>query len=334
MSLLVVSTIFQPAPTRFLYTAHHNPRTAPPIPAKGPIHPHTHHHRAMTLPATQPTASASIPEQSTVQTIAFIGGGNMASAIIGGLIRQGWPVERIRVVEPWDEQRSRLQTQFGLTAQAQADASLESCGLVVWAVKPQTFKTAAMACRPWTGQALHLSVAAGIRSDSMADWLGTERLVRAMPNTPALVGQGMTGLYARPSVSQADRQWVNDVLAPTGQLLWLEHEQQLDVVTALSGSGPAYVFYFIESMVQAGVDMGLSQAQAHQLAVATFTGASALAQASDEAPKVLRQRVTSPGGTTFAAISHLEASAVQTHFVDAMRAAAHRAQELGDEFGR
>ena len=288
----------------------------------------------MTLPATQPTASASIPEQSTVQTIAFIGGGNMASAIIGGLIRQGWPVERIRVVEPWDEQRSRLQTQFGLAAQAQADASLESCGLVVWAVKPQTFKTAAMACRPWTGQALHLSVAAGIRSDSMADWLGTERLVRAMPNTPALVGQGMTGLYARPSVSQADRQWVNDVLAPTGQLLWLEHEQQLDVVTALSGSGPAYVFYFIESMVQAGVDMGLSQAQAHQLAVTTFTGASALAQASDEAPKVLRQRVTSPGGTTFAAICHLEASGVQAHFVDAMRAAAHRAQELGDEFGR
>ena len=331
MSPLVVSTIFQPTPTSFLYTAHHNPRTTPPIPAKGPIH--THHHRAMTLPATQPTAAAAIPQPSAAQTIAFIGGGNMASAIIGGLIRQGWPVERIRVVEPWDEQRSRLQTQFGLTAQAQAGASLESCGLVVWAVKPQTFKTAAMACRPWTGQALHLSVAAGIRSDSMADWLGTERLVRAMPNTPALVGQGMTGLYARPSVSQADRQWVNDVLAPTGQLLWLEKEQHLDVVTALSGSGPAYVFYFIESMVQAGVDMGLSPAQAHQLAVATFTGASALAQASDEAPKVLRQRVTSPGGTTFAAISHLEASAVQAHFVDAMRAAANRAQELGDEFG-
>jgi pyrroline-5-carboxylate reductase len=266
--------------------------------------------------------------------IAFIGGGNMASAIIGGLIRQGWPASLIQVVEPWDEQRIRLAQQFGLLPLAEAGPALQDCSLVVWAVKPQSFKEATAACQPWTHQALHLSVAAGIRSDSLAAWLGTERVVRAMPNTPALVGQGMTGLYARPAVTSAEREQVQGVLAPTGQLLWLDQEQQLDTVTALSGSGPAYVFYFLEAMTQAGADMGLTVAQAHQLAVATFVGASALAQASDEPPAVLRQRVTSKGGTTYAALTHMDTMQVKEHFMQAMQAAAARAQTLGDEFGR
>jgi pyrroline-5-carboxylate reductase len=201
-------------------------------------------------------------------------------------------------------------------------------------VKPQTLREAATACRPWTGHALHLSVAAGIRSDSLAQWLGTERIVRAMPNTPALVGKGMTGLCARTAVTAAERLQVEAVLAPTGQLLWLSQETQLDAVTALSGSGPAYVFYFIEAMTQAGTELGLTHAEALQLAVGTFMGASALAQASDQPPEVLRQRVTSKGGTTHAAISHLEGTQVKAHFVQAMHAAATRAQELGDEFGR
>jgi pyrroline-5-carboxylate reductase len=258
----------------------------------------------------------------------------MASAIIGGLIRQGWPAALIQVVEPWEEQRVRLGEQFGLAALAETAPSLSAAELVVWAVKPQSFQEAAHACRPWTSTALHLSVAAGIPSDSIAQWLGTERVVRAMPNTPALVGQGMTGLYARPAVLPAERLRVQEVLAPTGQLLWLEHEQQLDTVTALSGSGPAYVFYFIEAMTQAGAAMGLPLAAAHQLAVTTFVGASALAQASDEPPEILRQRVTSKGGTTHAALTHLEATQVKAHFMQAMHAAAQRAHELGQEFGR
>ena len=257
----------------------------------------------------------------------------MASAIIGGLLKQGTPVSSIQIVEPWAEQRARLQAQFGITAAALPDAALASAGLVVWAVKPQTFREAAQQAGPHTGQALHLSVAAGIRSDSIAGWLGSERIVRAMPNTPALVGLGLTGLFARPGVSTADRQAVEAVVAPTGQFLWLEQEQQLDAVTALSGSGPAYVFYFIEAMLQAGVQMGLSPAQARTLAVGTFSGASALVAASDEPPELLRARVTSKGGTTHAAISSLDADGVQQHFQRAIHAARQRAAELGDEFG-
>ena len=176
-------------------------------------------------------------------------------------------------------------------------------------------------------------MAAGIRSDSMARWLGTERVVRAMPNTPALVGKGMTALFARPAATQADRLAVERVIQTTGDYLWLLEEEQLDAVTALSGSGPAYVFYFLEAMIQAGTDMGLSREQAHKLAVGTFVGASALAQASEEPPEVLRARVTSKGGTTYAALASMEQSGVQQQFMQAMHAARKRASELGDEFG-
>lgn len=267
------------------------------------------------------------------ERIAFIGGGNMASAIISGLIKQGLSPAHIDVLEPFAEAQTRLQTSFGITAQPQAGAFLANAGLVVWAVKPQTFKEATQAVAPHTRSALHLSVAAGIRSDSIAAWLDTERVVRAMPNTPALIGQGISGLFARASVTTQDKTRIDQVIATTGQSLWLDAEDQLDVVTALSGSGPAYVFYFMEAMTTAGTEMGLSRAQAHQLAVATFCGASALAQASSESPQVLRQRVASKGGTTFAAISSMEDNDVRALFIDAMYAARERAKELGDEFG-
>ncbi len=257
----------------------------------------------------------------------------MASAIIGGLLQQGTPAARIQIVEPWAEQRAKLQAQFGIAAEAAPGAALASAALVVWAVKPQTFREAALQAGPHTGQALHLSVAAGIRSDSMAAWLATERIVRAMPNTPALVGQGMTALFARPAVTAAERQAVERVIRTTGEHLWLAQEAQLDAVTALSGSGPAYVFYFIEAMVQAGTEMGLSREQAHQLAVQTFVGASALAKASSEPPETLRERVTSKGGTTYAALTALEQAGVKQQFMRAMHAARQRAAELGDEFG-
>jgi len=273
------------------------------------------------------------PETSSEQAIAFVGGGNMASAIIGGLIRQGLPAAQIEVVEPFAEARDKLKAQFGLAPQAQAGPALARAALVVWAVKPQTFKEAAAQARAHTGQALHLSVAAGIRSDSIAQWLGTQRIVRSMPNTPALVGKGMTALYARPGVSQQDKARVEQVVATTGESLWVDQENHLDAVTALSGSGPAYVFFFLEAMTQAGIEMGLSREQAYKLSVGTFVGASELARASDDPPEVLRQRVTSKGGTTYAAIISMEQDQIQAQFIKALHAARQRAKELGDEFG-
>ena len=273
------------------------------------------------------------PDNSSTQAIAFIGGGNMASAIIGGLIRQGLPAAQIEVVEPFAEARDKLKAQFGLAPQAQAGPALARATLIVWAVKPQTFKEAAAQARAHTATALHLSVAAGIRSDSIAQWLGTQRIVRSMPNTPALVGKGMTALYARPGVSQQDKARVEQVIATTGESLWVEQEAHLDAVTALSGSGPAYVFFFLEAMTQAGVAMGLSREQAYKLSVATFAGASELARASNDPPEVLRQRVTSKGGTTHAAITSMEQDQVQALFIKALHAARQRAEELGNEFG-
>jgi pyrroline-5-carboxylate reductase len=270
----------------------------------------------------------------THSRIAFIGGGNMASAIIGGLLKQGTAPAQIHVVEPFAEARSRLAQQFGVRAEAQPGPALAQAQLVVWAVKPQTFKDAAAQAKPHVQQALHLSVAAGIRSDSIAAWLGVERIVRCMPNTPALIGQGMTALYARTAVRADDRGRVEQVIAVTGEHLWVEREEQLDAVTALSGSGPAYVFYFLEAMVQAGGEMGLSEAQARRLAIGTFAGASALARASTEPLQLLRERVTSKGGTTHEALTSLEGDHVKDAFVKALHAARRRAEELGDEFGR
>ena len=276
----------------------------------------------------------AIHPPASTPAIAFIGGGNMASAIIGGLIRQGLGASQITVVEPMAEAASRLQSTFGINVMPQAGPALGSAGLVVWAVKPQVFREAAVPVAALTRTALHLSVAAGIRTDSITAWLGSGRLVRSMPNTPALVGQGMTALFACPQVSAADKTLVEQVMGTTGQFLWVQQESQLDAVTALSGSGPAYVFFFLEAMTEAGLAMGLSREQAYRLAVATFQGASALAAASSEPPEVLRQRVTSRGGTTHAAISSMEDSGVKAAFVRAMQAAELRARELGDEFGK
>ncbi|KAB0584594.1 pyrroline-5-carboxylate reductase [Ideonella dechloratans] len=267
-------------------------------------------------------------------TIAFIGGGNMASAIIGGLVRAGHPASTILVVEPSPEQALRLRSQFGVQADAAAGPALGAAGLIVWAVKPQVFEAAAAPCAPYASQALQLSIMAGIPCAAIEKASGSARVVRAMPNTPALIGQGMSGLYARPAVTLDERLQVEQMLAPTGQLLWVEQEAQLDAVTALSGSGPAYVFYLLEAMIQAGVELGLSAEQSRQLAQQTVAGAAALSAQSSETPEVLRQRVTSKGGTTHAAISTLEARGVKLAFVRALHAAAERAAELGAEFGK
>lgn len=267
------------------------------------------------------------------QRIAFIGGGNMASAIIGGLIRQGVAPGQIDVLEPLAEVRDKLASTFGVQAHAEAGSFLTQAQLVIWAVKPQIFQQATVTVAPHTQNALHLSVAAGIRSDSIAHWLGSQRVVRAMPNTPALIGKGISGLFARMTVTDQDRQWIDQIMASTGEFLWFDDEAQLDVVTAMSGSGPAYVFYFMEAMTTAGVEMGLTRSQAHQLTLATFAGASEMARDSEESPKVLRQRVTSKGGTTAAAIASMEDGDLQAEFINAIYAARQRAVTLGDEFG-
>ena len=265
--------------------------------------------------------------------LAFIGGGNMAGAIIGGLLKSGREADSILVVDPGAAQRAKLQTEFGVRTLAAADASLGATGTVVWAVKPQFFGAAAAPCAEHVRGALHLSVMAGIRSDAIARATGAARVVRAMPNTPALIGQGIAGLFAREAVSAADRAEVETVLAATGQLLWVAREEDLDAVTALSGSGPAYVFYFIETMIEAAREMGLSDVQGRALALATFRGATALAEATDDSPAVLRERVTSKGGTTHAALSVLDARGVKAAFGAALKAAQQRARVLGDEFG-
>ena len=266
--------------------------------------------------------------------LAFIGGGNMASAIIGGLVRSGRPAASITVVDPGEAQRGKLAQDFGVVTLGAADATLAQAGLVVWAVKPQLFSEAAAPCAAHVAGALQLSVMAGIRSEAIVRATGSERVVRAMPNTPALIGQGISGLFARAAVSALERAEVEAVLAPTGRVLWVDAEVDLDAVTALSGSGPAYVFYVIEAMVEAAAQMGLNPAQGRALALATFAGATALAEASEETPAVLRERVTSKGGTTYAALSVLEQAGVKASFLSALQAAQRRAAELGDEFGR
>ncbi len=257
----------------------------------------------------------------------------MASAMIGGLIKQGILPANILVVEPFEATRDKLFADFGITAQSLPTEILSTAGLMIWAVKPQVFKEAAAQIGTYAPHALHFSVAAGIRSESIAAWLGSERIVRAMPNTPALIGKGMTAMFARPAVDATGKAWIERVVASMGDFLWLDQESKLDAVTALSGSGPAYVFYFLEAMTQAAVKMGLSAEQGRQLAVSTFSGASELANRSNEPLELLRQRVTSKGGTTYAALTAMEDTNIKQNFIQAMLAAQQRAKELGDEFG-
>lgn len=283
----------------------------------------------MTTPHAHPTPPSP--------TVAFVGGGNMAGALVGGLVAAGHPAAQVLVLDPSPAQREGLQARFGVRTLAEAGPALAEAALVVWAVKPQSFVDAAAPCAPHAGGALHLSVMAGIRSDAIAHALGLPlagaRIVRSMPNTPALIGRGIAGLYALPAVRDDERALVERVLQPTGQTLWVAHEADLDAVTALSGSGPAYVFYLVEAMTAAGVRMGLPAAQAQRLALATFDGAAALALQSDEPPSVLRERVTSKGGTTHAALESLRADHVAEAFGRALLAAQQRARALGDEFG-
>jgi pyrroline-5-carboxylate reductase len=272
--------------------------------------------------------------------IAFIGGGNMATALIGGMLARGAAVDEFRVVEPLAETRARIAVRFpGLALFGEATReAVAGAALVVLAVKPQQMRQAASALAPHLAGAdapVVLSIAAGIRLADLARWLhGHARLVRAMPNTPALVGKGISGAFAAASVDAAGRALVSSVLAAVGEEVWVENEAMIDAVTGVSGSGPAYVFYFLEALEAAARDLGFAATDARKLAYATFVGAVALAQASPEEPAVLRAQVTSKGGTTERALALLEADAVKAKIVAAVKAAALRAGELGDAFGR
>jgi len=266
--------------------------------------------------------------------ILFIGGGNMATALIGGLLQQGFKPGDLRVVEVAEQVRQHLQKQFGIAVAASPDGDIAE-DVVLLAVKPQNMRAVATdLARCLRGQ-LVISIAAGIRTVDLARWLGGhDRIVRAMPNTPALIRSGIAGLFAAVNVKQADRDSAQGILAAVGSVVWVSEEQDIDTVTAISGSGPAYVFYFIEALEQAAIELGLNEEQAHALAVQTFSGAARLAAASEESAAVLRARVTSKAGTTEAALKAMEASHIKRAIVEAVRAAAARSRELGEEFGK
>jgi pyrroline-5-carboxylate reductase len=266
--------------------------------------------------------------------IAFIGGGNMATALIGGLLRAGRSPGELLVVEIDAARCAQLQRDFGVQAVTAPDDSLRAAGVVVLAVKPQYMREACAAARPHLASPLVVSVAAGTRSADIARWLGQPAIVRTMPNTPALIGRGIAGMAATTQVSAAQRELAESILRAVGEVVWLDDEALLDAVTAVSGSGPAYVFYFIEAVARAGTELGLTEAQARTLAASTFVGAAHLAAESAEPLQTLRQRVTSKGGTTAAALAWMESNAVPARIVEAVHAAQRRAAEMGEEFGR
>lgn len=267
--------------------------------------------------------------------ITFIGGGNMAAALIGGMKKKGFSAAGIQVVEPLAEGRERLTAAFGVRTTPVLDAAALSCEVLILAVKPQQMREAvAPMAAKLTGQ-LVISIAAGLRTADMSRWLGGHRrLVRTMPNTPALIGAGITGLYADPSVDQEGRDKAEKILAAVGRTVWIDDEAQMDAVTAISGSGPAYVFYFIEAIEAAARQLGFAEPAARLLAVETFLGAARLAESSADPVALLRERVTSKGGTTEAALKSFDADRLRETIERGVHAAAARGRELGDLMGK
>jgi pyrroline-5-carboxylate reductase len=266
--------------------------------------------------------------------ITFIGGGNMATAIIGGLLKKGWPPEAIFVVDIDASARARLARELRVKVAPELDALSAVVDCIVFAVKPQQMRETARLLHPFLGSQLVLSIAAGIRLGDLSRWLGSyQKIVRVMPNTPALELAGISGLCANPAVSPDDRGRAEKIMAAVGTTLWVEREEQLDAVTAVSGSGPAYVFYFIEALQQAAIELGFGTTDAQRLALATFSGAVKLLQAGTDDAATLRGRVTSKGGTTERGIGVLEKEGVSRAIARAVQAAAQRSRELGDELG-
>lgn len=266
--------------------------------------------------------------------ISFIGAGNMASSIIGGLINKGYNASTITAADPFPEGLARLQSSYGINTTQDNGEAAAAADIIILSVKPQVLKTVAEALhshiQPGT---LIISIAAGINIGSLRQWLGNHAIVRCMPNTPALVQTGASGLYANPQTSDSQKQQANDILGAVGIVQWLESEDLIDPVTAVSGSGPAYYFLFMEAMIEAGVQQGLSREAATELTLQTALGAAKLALDSDVDVAELRRRVTSPNGTTEQAIRVFEEQGLRAIVSDAMQACTDRSIELARELG-
>lgn len=266
--------------------------------------------------------------------LGFIGGGNMAAAIIGGLLQKDFPRADIIVTEPLAERRAWLAREFGVEA-GEDNRAVLAADVLVLAVKPQQLRDVLTALPALAPGQLVVSIAAGVRASDISRWLrGHPAVVRAMPNTPALVGAGISGLYALPAVAPASKAMAAQLLEAVGSVVWVDTEAQIDAITAISGSGPAYVFLFIEALEQAAIDLGLPTDTARQLTLHTFLGASALAIRDKSTPAELRARVTSKGGTTERGVLALEEGGVKYVIGLAARAAAERAREMGELFGK
>jgi pyrroline-5-carboxylate reductase len=265
----------------------------------------------------------------------FIGGGNMAGSLIGGLISGGCRPEQFRVSDPDPQQRERLRQRFGIQTTDSNQQAVTGADVIVLAVKPQAAAQALEGLGSSAPDALYISVIAGIREDQLKRWLSTGALViRAMPNTPALLGCGVSGLHADQSISAEQREIAENVMRSSGAVIWVEEEALLDPVTAVSGSGPAYFFLLMEAMTRAGVELGLAPEAARLLTQETALGAARMALESDDDVADLRRRVTSPGGTTAAALAVLQTRNVPGAIGEAVRAACDRAGQLADEFGQ
>ncbi len=263
----------------------------------------------------------------------------MASALIGGLCdpTKGALCQPgdIRVVDINPDSLTRLKDQYGVHTSSTVDENIKQSNVVLLSVKPQQMREVAQNLAPYLTSQLVITIAAGIRITDLSRWLNHySAIVRTMPNMPALINQGITGLFANPGVNEAQRATADAILSAVGTTLWLTDEAQLDAVTAVSGSGPAYVFYFIEALQKAAEELGFTPEQGRQLALATFSGAVALARTAPDPVATLRERVTSTGGTTYAALTSMEQSGVASAIIKAIEAADSRSRELGEEFGR
>ncbi len=273
----------------------------------------------------------------TELSLALIGGGNMAGALASGLIGRRCAAADVHVIDPGEATRARWDA-LGTTTAPAPDARLSECRVWFFAVKPQVMAEVVRQCRPWLRpDTLIISIAAGIPGAAIARWLGADeshpyaRVVRCMPNTPALIASGMTGMAALAGVDESDRTLAEELLRAVGEVIWVRDDAAIDAVTAVSGSGPAYVFLFLEALIAAGIEQGLTPEQARQLALGTFHGATQLASLSPDSPAVLRERVTSKGGTTAAALAVFQDRGLPDIMHQAVAAAARRADELARE---
>jgi len=266
--------------------------------------------------------------------IAFLGGGNMAGALIGGLIAKGTDPRSISVIEMSPAAREKLGARYPVHLSTAPDAAMQRADVLVLAVKPQDMKRALASISGFSKEKLIVSVAAGITLKSLTRWLdGHRKIVRCMPNTPALIGAGITGLFASSEVSAEERERAETILRAVGDVVWMPEERLLDPVTAVSASGPAYVFWFIEQLAASAERLGIPKDAALKLAKQTVLGAAQLAASSEKEPSQLRSDVTSKGGTTEAALRVFDEAKLAEHFARAVAAASQRGEEMGREFG-